>query len=72
MAIALVPRPAGRGAPARRNPLSPFVALGVATALTLALGGAVASLVPERAVARDNAPVFAPVRLAAVQVVASR
>lgn len=72
MPLTLVPRPAARRAPARRSALSPLVALGVAAGITLALGSAVASLVPQQAVARESAPVFGPVRLAAVQVVASR
>lgn len=72
MSLTLVPRPAARRAPARRSSFSPLVALGVAAGITLALGSAVASLVPEPAVARESAPVFGPVRLAAVQVVASR
>ena len=70
MSVILVPRPAARRAPARRSPLTSIVAFGAAAVITLALGGAVASLVPTPSSA--DAPVFGPVRLAAVQVVASR
>lgn len=69
MSVALVPRPATRRA-MRRSPLTPLVAVATAAVITLGLGSAVASLVPSPE--RDDAAVFAPVRLAAVQIVASR
>ncbi len=71
MLIALVPKPAARRAP-RANPLSPAVALGAAAVITLAFAGTLLGLAPARAISRDDAPVGGPVRLPAVQVVASR
>ena len=75
MMVALVPRPAARRA-VRSNLLLPAFALGAAAAITLASATALVSLVPADAIARPSShssPVFGPaVRLAAVQVVASR
>ena len=72
MLVALTPRPAARRAP-RSNPLLPVFRLGAAAAITLGFASALVSLVPAKAITRDNSPVFGPaVRLAAIQVVASR
>ena len=72
MLVALTPRPAARRA-ARPNPLLPVFTLGAAAAITLAFASALVSLVPAQVITRESSPVFGPaVRLAAIQVVASR
>jgi hypothetical protein len=72
MLVALVPRPAARRA-VRPNPLLPAFALGAAAVITLASASALVSLVPSNAISRQSSQVFGPaVRLAAVQVVASK
>lgn len=72
MLVALTPRPAARRA-VRSNPLLPVFTLGAAAAITLAAASALTSLVPAQAFTGGSSPVFGPaVRLAAIQVVASR
>ena len=72
MSVALVPRPAARR-PRRPNPLLPVFTLGAAVMITFVSASALMTLVPAQPAVRETSPVFGPaVRLAAVQVVASK